>query len=47
MSEEFTAYFERLEARSTEELDRSVAELVLAEKRNLAWVIAHIAEISI
>ena len=46
MSEKFTAYFERLEGLSTEELDRSVAELVLAEKRNLAWVIAHIAEIS-
>ena len=46
MSEKFTAYFERLEGLSTEELDRSVAELVRAENRNVALVIAHIAEIS-
>src|SRR5437867_9244842 len=46
MGEKFTAYFERLEGLSTEELDRSVAELVRAENRNVALVIAHIAEIS-
>ena len=38
MSEKFTAYFERLEKLSTAELDRSVAELVLAEKGNMACV---------
>jgi len=46
VSEKFTAYFERLEGLSSEELDRSVAELVRAENRNVALVIAHIAEIS-
>jgi hypothetical protein len=46
MSEKFTAYFERLEGLSTEELDRSVAELVRAENRHVALVIAHIAAIS-
>jgi hypothetical protein len=46
MSEKFTAYFERLEGLSTEELDRSVAVLVRAENRHVALVIAHIAEIS-
>ena len=43
---EFTAYFEQLERLSTEDLDRSVVDLVLAEKQNVAFVIAHIAEIS-
>jgi hypothetical protein len=46
MSEKFTAYFQRLEGLATEELDRSVAELVLAENRHVALVIAHIAAIS-
>ena len=46
MSERFTAYFEQLERLSTEDLDRSVVDLVLAEKQNVAFVIAHIAEIS-
>ena len=39
-------YFESLERLSTEALDHSVEELVRAEKRNVALVIAHIAEIS-
>ena len=38
-------YFERLESLSTEELD-STEKLVRAEKRNVALVIAHIAEMS-
>ena len=46
MSERFTAYFEQLERLSTEDLDRSAVDLVLAEKQNVAFVIAHIAEIS-
>ena len=46
MSERFTAYFEQLERLSTEDLDRSAVEVVLAEKQNVAFVIAHIAEIS-
>ena len=36
MSERFTAYFEQLERLSTEDLDRSVVDLVLAEKQNVA-----------
>ncbi len=39
-------YFERLESLSTEELDHSTEKLVRAEKRNMALVIAHIAEMS-
>ena len=39
-------YFERLEGLSTEELDQSTERLVRAEKRNVALVIAHIAEMS-
>ena len=46
MIEEVKTYFETLEDLSTEELDRSVEKLVRAEKRNVALVIAHIAEIS-
>src|SRR3972149_8125675 len=46
MIEKLKTYFERLESLSTEELDRSVEKLVRAEKRNLALVIAHIAEMS-
>ena len=46
MSEHFVAYFERLERLSSEELDRSAADVVHAEKRNVAHVIAHIAVIS-
>ena len=46
MLERFQTYFERLEALSTEELDRCVEKLVRAEKRNVALVIAHIAEMS-
>jgi hypothetical protein len=46
MIEKLTRYFETLEDLSTEELDRSVERLVCAEKRNVALVIAHIAEMS-
>ena len=46
MIEKLKTYFARLESLSTEELDRSVEKLVRAEKRNLALVIAHIAEMS-
>ena len=46
MIERFKRYFETLEGLSTEELDRSAEKLVRAEKRNLALVIAHIAEMS-
>lgn len=46
MCELFKAFFERLEGLSAQELDRSVAELVLAENKNVALVIAHLAEIS-
>ena len=46
MIERFKTYFETLEGLSTEELDRSAEKLVRAEKRNLALVIAHIAEMS-
>jgi hypothetical protein len=46
MIEKVNRYFETLESLSTEELDRSVEKLVRAEKRNVALVIAHIAEMS-
>ncbi|HEY7818722.1 MAG TPA: hypothetical protein VIG29_10925 [Vicinamibacteria bacterium] len=46
MIDKLKTYFQTLEALSTEELDRSVEELVRAEKRNTALVIAHIAEMS-
>ena len=46
MTEKFKTYFETLEGLSTEELDRSAEKLVRVEKRNLALVIAHIAEMS-
>jgi len=46
MIDKVKTYFERLEGLSTEELDRSVEELVRVEKRNVARVIAHIAEMS-
>ena len=46
MIEKVKTYFERLECLSTEELDRSTEKLVRAEKRNVALVIAHIAEMS-
>ena len=46
MIERIKTYFEALEGLSTEELDHSVEELVRAEKRNVALVIAHIAEMS-
>ena len=46
MIERFKKYFETLEGLSTEELDHSTEKVVRAEKRNVALVIAHIAEIS-
>ncbi len=46
MIEKVKTYFETLEGLSTEELDRSTEKLVRAEKRNVALVIAHIAELS-
>lgn len=46
MIEKFQTYFQTLEGLSTEALDRSAEKLVRAEKRNVALVIAHIAEMS-
>jgi len=46
MKEKVAVSCEALERLSTEELDRSVKDLVLREKKNLACVIAHLAEIS-
>jgi len=46
MVERLKAYFEKLEALSIDELDRSAEKLVRLEKRNVALLIAHIAEIS-
>ncbi len=46
MIEKVKTYLETLEGLSTEELDRSTEKLVRAEKRNVALVIAHIAEMS-
>ena len=40
------AYFAKLKALSTEELARSAEELVEAERRNVAALIAHLAEMS-
>ncbi len=46
MIERLKAYFEKLEALSIDELDRSAEKLVRLEKRNVALLIAHIAEMS-
>ncbi len=46
MVDEIKAYFETLEGLSAEELSESVEKLVRTEKRNVALVIAHIAEMS-
>ena len=46
MIEKVKTYFKRLESLSTEELDHSTEKLVRAEKRNVALIIAHIAEMS-
>ena len=46
MMEKMKMYVERLEGLSTEEPDHSIEKLVRAEKRSLALVIAHIAEMS-
>ena len=42
----FKAYFEKIEALTNKELDRSAVELVAVESRNVALVIAHLSEIS-
>ncbi|GMR24354.1 MAG: hypothetical protein BMS9Abin37_2886 [Acidobacteriota bacterium] len=42
----FKEYAAKLERLSNQELDRSAEQLVFAEKRNLAKVIAHVAEMS-
>ena len=46
MIEKIKTYFETLASLSTEELDRSIDKLVRAEKRNVALMIAHIAEMA-
>jgi hypothetical protein len=46
MIERIKTYFETLEKLSTEELDQSIEKLVLVEKRHVALMIAHIAEIA-
>ncbi len=46
MVKKIKVYFEALEGLSTKALDQSVENLVREEKRNVALVIAHIAEIS-
>ncbi len=46
MVEKIKAYFESLEGLSTEALTNSAEKLVRAEKRNVALLIAHIAEMS-
>ncbi len=46
MVEKIKAYFESLECLSTEALTSSAEKLVRAEKRNVALLIAHIAEMS-
>jgi len=46
MIEKIQTYFETLESFSTEELDQSMEKLVREEKRNVALVIMHIAEMS-
>ena len=40
------AYLDSLEGLSLEQLDRSAEKLVRAEKRNMALLIAHLAEMS-
>ncbi|MGH9459749.1 MAG: hypothetical protein ACRD1X_00915, partial [Vicinamibacteria bacterium] len=46
MIEKIKTYFETLEKLSTEELDRSIEKLVRVEKRHVALMIAHIAEMA-
>ena len=46
MMKQIKVYFETLEGLSTQALDRSAEKLVRAEKRNVALLIAHIAEMS-
>ena len=46
MVEQFKCYFVKLERLSSAELDCSAEKLVLAENKNIAKLIAHIAEMS-
>ncbi len=46
MLDRFKTYFAKLERLSNGELDRSAEQLVCAEKRNVAKLIAHVAEMS-
>ena len=46
MVKRFKAYFETLEGLSTEALAQSAEKLVRAEKRNVALLSVHIAEMS-
>jgi len=46
MKEKIATYFDALQRLSTAELDRSAKGLVVREKKHLACVIAHLAEIS-
>jgi hypothetical protein len=46
MVEKIKTYFETLEKLSTEELDQSIEKLVRVEKRHVALMIAHIAEMA-
>ena len=46
MIEQFKSYFVELGGLSSTELDRAAEKLVLAENRNVAKLIAHIAEMS-
>lgn len=46
MLDRFKTYFSKLERLSNAELDRSAEQLVYAEKRNVAKLIAHLAEMS-
>ena len=46
MLDRFKKYSAKLERLSNQELDRSAEQLVYAEKRNVAKLIAHVAEMS-
>jgi len=46
MNDSMNEYFKKLESLSVQELDKSTEKLVREEKRNVALVIAHIAEMS-
>ena len=46
MCEAFKVYFEKIEGLANKELDLAVVKLVAFENRNVALIIAHLAEIS-